>query len=140
MNIFIILAVATGLVATEPTGERTVEQITEAVVQEQLDAYNAADLERFVATFSKDMAAVKYPGEVLYTGHEGLRKSYGDFFKNNPNHEVFIKHRTVQGNKVIDVELYSKTGKREDVRPGFYVAIYTVENGKITRMEFVNPK
>ncbi|MBL4639771.1 MAG: nuclear transport factor 2 family protein [Kordiimonadaceae bacterium] len=140
MNIFTILVVAVGLIAAEPTKEPTIQQVTEAVVQEQLDAYNDADLERFVATFSEDMVAVKYPGEILFSGHEGLRKSYGDFFKDSPNHEVFIKTRTVQGNKVIDVELYSKTGKREDVRPGFYVAIYTVENGKITRMEFVNPK
>lgn len=138
MNIFTILAISVGLVAAEPSEELTVQQITEAVVQEQLDAYNDADLERFVATFSEDMVGVKYPGEILFSGHEGLRKSYGEFFKDRPNHEVFIKNRTVQGNKVIDVELYSKTGKREDIRPGFFVAIYTVENGKIIRMEFVS--
>lgn len=132
----VILGVA--LMFAQPAVEKPAEEMSaEAVVQLQLDAYNEADIERFVATFSKDMVAYTYPGKELFRGHEGLRKGYGDFFKKNPNHEVFIETRIVQGNKIIDIELYSPTGKREDVRPGKAIAIYTVENGKITRMEFV---
>ncbi|MBV1900804.1 MAG: nuclear transport factor 2 family protein [Kordiimonadaceae bacterium] len=141
MNVIKNLAVALAFVAAGSSAELVAEPTAEQVVQEQLDAYNDADLDRFVAAFTEDVVVARYPDEVRYTGHDDLRRAYSGLFLRNPNHEVYIKSRTVQGNKVIDVELYSETGKREDIIPDFfYLAIYTVENGKVSRMEFVTPE
>ncbi len=44
------------------------------VVEEQLVAYNARDLERFIATYSPEVVIEDGVGNVLMKGHDQMRK------------------------------------------------------------------
>ena len=103
----------------------------EAIVQRQLNAYNARDIHAFMATYSDDVALYNFPEKLRGKGMEAIR-AYETFFANTPNLYCEIKKRIVIGNKVID---------HENVRVGKdsiqAVAVYEVENGKINKVTFI---
>jgi imidazolonepropionase-like amidohydrolase len=103
----------------------------ESVVQDQVDAYNARDVERFVALFSPDAEVLRHPsGEVLARGRDAIRATYSDLFEQSPDLHCRILRRTVQGRFVIDQELVTGHRRRPAVRA---VAIYEIESGLIRR-------
>lgn len=102
------------------------------VVQRQLDAYNARDVDAFVATYSPTVTIIRRPnGQVILDGVANLLKSYGDFFSNNPELHCEILNRIVLGNFVIDQEYV--TG-RVAAPPVNAVVIYEVQDGLIQRV------
>ena len=106
----------------------------EAVVQAQLDAYNAQNLEQFLATYSDHVVIADVGGVVTGEGKAALRQRYSDMFKANPKNHADVAHRIVIGNKVIDHELV----KRDGMTVAFEaLAIYTVTDGQIARVDFV---
>jgi imidazolonepropionase-like amidohydrolase len=109
-----------------------IKESPEAVVQRQLNAYNARDIEAFAATYSPDVTITDWSGKVLMKGQEALRLSYTGMFKQIPNLHCEIKKRMVQGNKVIDEERV-RFGK--DYMEA--IAIYEVEKGKISKVTFL---
>jgi len=104
----------------------------EAIVQKQLDAYNARDIDAFMATYTKDVKLYNYPNELRTDGQEQMRKSYKEWFDAVPDLRAFIKNRIVIGNKVIDEEQVTANGKVINA-----VAIYEVENGLISKVTFI---
>lgn len=101
----------------------------EAVVQRQLDAYNAHDIDSFLATYAEDAQLFEHPSKLLASGRAQLR--YIVRFK-EPNLRAVIVKRIVMGNVVIDHETVTRTfpegtGKLEAV------AIYEVQKGKIVK-------
>ena len=108
------------------------ESTVVAPVQAQLDAYNARDIEAFLLPFSEDVKVYSYPNKILYEGREIMRVQYESFFENNPDLKCEIKNRIVIGNRVIDEELVTVNKAQISA-----VAIYEVENGKITRVTFI---
>ncbi|NNL09969.1 MAG: SnoaL-like domain-containing protein [Croceitalea sp.] len=104
----------------------------EIIVQKQLDAYNARDLETFLNTYSKTIKLFNYPTELQSEGKEQLRSGYAKFFENTPDLHCEIKNRIVIGNKVIDEEYITANGQNFGA-----VAIYEVENGKIAKVTFI---
>lgn len=102
----------------------------EAVVQRQLNAYNARNLDIFLETYA-DSVEILRNGKILVKGREQMRKAY-DFFSRVPNLYCQIENRMVFKAFVID---------KEKVRIGkntvYGVAIYEVENGKIKRVTFL---
>ncbi len=103
----------------------------EAVVQRQLNAYNARNLQAFMATYSNDIELYNYPNQLIGKGMEAI-KNYEGFFSRTPNLYCEIQKRIVIGNKVID---------HERVRAGNdtlnAVAVYEVKNGKIIKVTFI---
>lgn len=103
----------------------------EAVVQRQLNAYNARNLQAFMATYSNDVELYNYPNQLIGKGMEAI-KNYEGFFSRTPNLYCEIQKRIVIGNKVID---------HERVRAGNNtlnaVAVYEVKNGKIIKVTFI---
>ena len=100
----------------------------EAVVQRQLDAYNARDLEAFMATYAPDARVHFGLGpEAKVAGPAEMRKIYGERFS-APGLHCHILSRMTLGAKVID---------REQVTgiPGVpvkdAVAIYLVQGERI---------
>ena len=74
------------------------------VVQEQLEAYNARDLDRFVATYSDTIRIFRLPDtEPAVAGKTQLADTYRNRFS-SPNLHATIVNRMVLGNKVIDHE------------------------------------
>lgn len=100
----------------------------EDVVQRQLDAYNARDLEAFAATYSDDIVVYRPPATTpSLSGKQELRAFYRDKRFNLPDLHAEILHRSVVGNKVVDHERI--TGIRE--QPIEAIAVYLVEDGLI---------
>jgi hypothetical protein len=102
-------------------------------VEEQLEAYNAHDLERFVACYAPDVLVDDGAGNVLARGHEGLRARYGPRFRDFPNLHAEIPHRVRLTDYVVDEELI--TGwKSEPVR---VVAVYRLVAGEIVHVSLL---
>ncbi len=107
------------------------QESPEMVVQRQLNAYNARDIEAFLSTYSDDVELINADGKVIMAGKEQMRQSYGSMFDNTPNLYCEIKDRKVEGNRVTDQE-YVRVGER-------YIeaaAVYEVEGSEIVRVTF----
>ena len=104
----------------------------EAIVQRNLDAYNARDINRFMTDYADDVKLFNYPNTLQSQGKENMRKRYDQLFKNTPDLHAVITQRIVQGHRVIDHEQVIVNGKIIKA-----VAIYEVENGKITAVTFM---
>ncbi len=98
------------------------------VVQEQLEAYNARDLTRFLATYSDSVVVYRPPTpQPAISGKAELARFYSQQRFHLPGLRADIVNRTVLGNKVIDHELI--WGVREQA---FEVAaVYDVRDGLI---------
>jgi hypothetical protein len=105
----------------------------EAIVQRQINAYNARNIDQFIATYSEDIEIYDATGKLLMKGHKQMREEYEGFFKNAENLYCQIENRIVFNNKVID---------KEKVRVGkdtiHAVAIYEVEGGEIKKVIFLD--
>ena len=108
-------------------------ETAEDVVNRQLDAYNARDIDKFVATYSEDIEIYNSKGEMTMKGHEQLRKRYDTMFKNTPNLHCRIVNRIKINNKVIDNENVNMNERVVEA-----VAIYEVVDGKIKKVTFVD--
>ena len=108
------------------------EQSAEAIVQNQLNAYNDRNIDAFLNTYSEDVQVFNFPNELRFKGRANMREQYADFFRNTPDLHCKIKNRIVIGNKVIDKEYVTMNGTNFSV-----VAIYEVENGKIAKVTFI---
>ncbi|WP_298898758.1 nuclear transport factor 2 family protein [uncultured Psychroserpens sp.] len=122
---------------TNESEESTTESNTaiskvEAIVQRNLEAYNARDIDAFMADYADDIKLYNYPNTLSTEGKEAMRKGYKDWFDRVPDLRAFIKKRIVIGNKVIDEEQVTANGKVFNA-----VAIYEVENGKIVKVTFI---
>ncbi len=112
--------------------EKLVAESPETVVQRQLNAYNARDIEAFLDTYSEHIELYNFNGPLLAKGKDQLRMTYSALFERTPNLYCKIENRIVQGNQVIDQE-YVRFGN--DFLSA--TAIYEVENGKIKKVTFV---
>jgi putative hydrolase of HD superfamily len=107
----------------------------EAVVQQQLSAYNAHDLDAWLATYASDAQQFEHPAKLLASGHAEIRARAAARFEEPNLHARLIK-RAVMGNVVIDYEAVTRTFPDG---PGHVelVCIYTVREGKIQDASFI---
>ena len=106
----------------------------EALIQKQVDAYNAHDLDAFVACYGEAIEFRTMDGKVgPEKGLAPLRKGYGDLFKRFPNLKVKILKRISQGAFVIDQEQAEGMGPN----PVTVTAIYETAQGKIVHVWFI---
>jgi hypothetical protein len=103
----------------------------EAVVQRQLEAYNARDLGRFLAEFADDIRLYRLPAtEPAISGKQAFGEFYARERFNRPALHAELLNRMVLGDKVIDHERIS--GGRDEP---FEVAVaYHVVDGRIAVM------
>ena len=112
------------------------DQITPAaVVQRQLDAYNARDVEALMATYADDAEQFEHPAKLLASGQAQLRERFAARFQ-EPNLHAQLVNRIVAGRIVVDHEIVTRTfpegpGKLE------LVAIYEVRDGRIAKAWFI---
>ncbi len=107
------------------------------VVQAQVNAYNAQDLDAFLSTYADDAAIVKAgTGETLTAGKAALRERYGTMFRRFPSNRVRIAERRTEGERVVfDHEIITgRTPERPDPWDVGFVR-YEVEGGLIRRVE-----
>jgi len=100
----------------------------EAVVQRQFEAYNARDLERFVAVYSEDIRVYRPPAvRPAIAGKEAFAAFYATQRFNHAGLHAELLNRMVLGGKVIDHERIS--GVRE--QPFEVAVVYEVVDGLI---------
>jgi hypothetical protein len=78
-----------------------------SVVQAQLDAYNAKDIEALLRTYAVDAEQYTLHGELLAKGHDQLRTRFLARFE-EPNLHAKLLSRIVSGNVVTDAELITR--------------------------------
>lgn len=77
------------------------------VVQAQLDAYNAKNIEALLETYASDAEQYTLHGELLAKGHEQLRARFLVRFQ-EPNLHARLLSRIVVGNVITDAELITR--------------------------------
>lgn len=106
------------------------------VVQAQLDAFNAKDVEALMRTYAPDAEQFALHGERLAKGHYELRPRYMTRFE-EPNLFARLLSRTVVGNIVTDLELITRNFP-EGLGTLEMLSIYEVVGGTIQRASFAS--
>ena len=100
-----------------------------AVVQRQLDAYNARDIDALLATYAPDARQYEHPARLLASGAAEMRERMAVRFQ-EPDLHARLLQRVVMGNIVIDHERVTRTFP-EGTGSVDMVAIYEVVDGLI---------
>jgi len=107
------------------------------VVQRQLEAYNAQNVDGFAATYADDVVITRGPDKKVFVqGKQALREAYGKMFAKYPACRARVAERRMEGdNVIIDHEIITGRGpERPDPWDAGWVR-YTVENGLIKNVE-----
>lgn len=115
--------------------DMTPDTTPESVVQRQLDAYNARDVDALIATYAEDAQQFEYPATLLASGTAQLRDRMAARFR-EPNLHARLIHRSVVGHVVIDHEEVTRTFPEGTGRIEL-VAIYEVRDGRIAAARFI---
>jgi hypothetical protein len=107
----------------------------EGIVQRQLDAYNARDIDGFMAMWADDAQYFEHPAKLLARGTAEIRARHIARFKEANLFGRLIK-RMVVGNKVVDQEVVTRTFPEGTGRVDV-IAIYEVKNDKIANAWFI---
>lgn len=101
------------------------------VVQRQLDAYNAKDIEALLAIYADDAQLFEHPVTSLAAGTGQLRERFAARFR-EPNLHAQLLNRMVMGAFVVDHERVTRTFPEG---PGTIelIMIYEVKGGRIAR-------
>lgn len=103
------------------------------VVQRQLEAYNAHDIDAFVACFASDIRIFRMPSAApTLRGIKALREHYAKHRFNIPGLHAVVLQRMSMGNKVVDHERVTGLGDH----PVEVAVVYEVEDGLIQKAWF----
>jgi hypothetical protein len=132
-NLRRIHRVVKGGVVLDP--EEVLPPSPETVVQRQVEAYNARDIDAFLSFYAEDAVIRRLPtGEISWDSREAMRPRYAKRFSENPELHCTITQRVVHGEWVVDHELVTGVKDRPRVRA---VAIYEVRHGLIQNVWFL---
>ncbi len=104
------------------------------LVQGQLEAYNAQDLDAFCAFYAGDAVLAAYGAEPHTVGLDAIRERHKILFAQFSQNQAELLNRIAVGAHVIDHERVQRApgGETFEVSP-----IYTIAGGKIVRVDFV---
>ena len=102
----------------------------ESVVQRQLDAFNARDIDALLSAYAEDAQLFEHPSTLLARGSAELRTRYMVRFQ-EPNLHATLLSRIVAGAIVVDHEKVTRTFP-EGAGETELVMIYEVRKGRIT--------
>jgi len=105
----------------------------EMLVQRQLNAYNARDIDAFVAPYSDSVELYQFPDKLMGKGKKQMYDDYKGMFEGVKELHCQLVNRIVQGNTIIDQESVTGFGPK----PLKAIAIYTIEKGKIQKVHFI---
>jgi hypothetical protein len=106
----------------------------ETVVAQQLDAYNARDIDAFMAVWANDAQYFEHPDKLLASGAAEIRARHVARFR-EPDLHGQLTGRFSVGNMVVDRETVTRNFP-EGRGTVEVIAIYEVEGGRITRAWF----
>jgi len=107
-------------------------------IDEQINAYNARDLDRFVACYAPDAVIEDGIGNKMAEGREAMRALYGPLFEGSPQLHAEILTRIRVGPYVIDEE--QTTGFNLEGYPSEIHAavVYRVEDDTIVHARLLS--
>jgi len=103
-------------------------------VQQQLDAYNARDIDAFMAWWADDCEYYEFPARLLASGAAQIRERHVTRFT-EPNLFGRLIQRSVVDNLVVDQEIVTRNFA-DGVGEIDVLAIYQIEHGKIAKAWF----
>jgi imidazolonepropionase-like amidohydrolase len=107
----------------------------ENLVQQQVNGYNARNIQAFLKPYSENFEIYNFPNKLLYKGKNKIKPGYESLFRSSPNLHCEILNRTVFGNTVIDHERVTGIPGIEKLES---VAIYKINKGKIDKVYFID--
>jgi hypothetical protein len=102
-----------------------------AVVQRQLEAFNARNLDALLVTYADDAQMFEHPSKLLASGTAELRERFAVRFR-EPNLHASLLSRVVMGHIVIDHEEVRRF-LPEGPATIRLIMMYEVQNGKIAK-------
>jgi len=102
-----------------------------AVVQRQLEAFNARDVEALLAVYAGDAQMFEHPSKLVAQGKEEVRGRFSLRFQEENLHAALLS-RTVMGNVVVDHEKVTRTFP-EGTGSVELIMIYEVQDGRIVK-------
>ncbi|MBL8550867.1 MAG: nuclear transport factor 2 family protein [Hyphomonadaceae bacterium] len=106
------------------------------IVQAQLDAYNARDVELLLSFYADDCAFMDLAGNVTLGDRAAVRALFGKTFAQHPQNRAWSANRFSVGNIVVDHEIIEREPGGERIESA---AIYVVKDGKIARLLMGRP-
>jgi putative hydrolase of HD superfamily len=105
-----------------------------AVVQAQLDAYNAKDIDALLNAYAPDAKQFQLHGELLASGHDEMRQRFMTRFA-EPDLHARLVSRTRMNNVVVDLEVVTRNFLEG---PGTVemLCVYEVVDGRIQKASF----
>ncbi len=107
----------------------------ESIIQSQLDAYNARDIDTFMSFWADDAQVFEHPSTLLADGAAAIRARHVLRFQ-EPNLFAKLIQRIVVGNNVVDQELVTRTFP-EGTGTIEVIAIYELAGDKIAKAWFI---
>ena len=104
------------------------------VVQRQLDAYNARDIDALMATYAEDIEQFDFPNTPLGVGAAAVRARQSVRLQ-EPDLYARLLGRTAMGNLVIDHEIVTRNFP-EGIGTVELIAMYEVQGDRIKRAWF----
>lgn len=105
----------------------------ESIVQQNLEAYNQRDIEKFMSYIHPDIQMFEWDTLTpSASGYQEVKSRYAQLFKKSPSLHSLIMSRSVLGNKIIDYEVIS--GRMGEPNFVEMVVIYEVENQLIKKI------
>ena len=102
-----------------------------AVVQRQLDAYNARDIDALMATYAEDVEHYEFPSTLVAKGANDVRARLAVRLQESDLHARLLG-RTVMRNLVIDHEIVTRDFP-EGLGTIEMIAMYEVTGNRISR-------
>ena len=103
------------------------------VVAKRTAAYNAHDIEAFIATYDENVRIYEYPERFLGEGTDRMRRIFGPQFAEDDG-TIVIHSQHALKNVVISDETVTFYGKTEH-----NIGVYTVREGLITELRLIEP-
>lgn len=119
---------ASALCAQAPAPQAAPSSGLMAIVQRQMDAYNAHDAKAYTACFTPDAQFVRHPGITALSGQDEIYKNFAKFFREHKDAKLSVVYRAELGpTTVIEHQVTEGAGKAP--LPG--LVIYKIQNGLI---------
>ncbi len=106
----------------------------QSIVQRQLDAYNAHDIDALMATYADDVEHFEFPSKPVARGAAQVRERLAVRLR-EPHLHARLLSRTAMGNLVIDHEIVTRDFP-EGLGTVELIAMYEVHSEKIVRAWF----
>lgn len=106
----------------------------EEVVQRQLDAYNAKDIDAWLGTYAPNAQQFELHGALLASGHVEMRARMAERFR-EPDLKATLLSRTVMQSVVVDYERITRNFP-EGLGTIEMLCIYEVRDGAIQKATF----